>query len=142
MKILSEVLKIDTHEKLELVDITERVVEFMKNSNIKDGFINLFSLHTTTALFLNEVQTALLDDIRAFLHKIVDDNVFYKHNSPEYSDCDRKNAASHLRGLLIGPSLSLQIDKGKLVLGTFQSIIFAELDGPRERQLQIQLIGI
>jgi secondary thiamine-phosphate synthase enzyme len=142
MKILSEALKIDTHEKLELFDITDSVVEFVTNSNLKDGFINLFSLHTTTALFLNEAQTALLDDIKAFLNKLVDDNVFYKHNSPEYSDCDRKNAASHLRGLLIGSSLSLQIDNGKLVLGQFQSIIFAELDGPRKRQLQLQLVGI
>ena len=142
MKILFERLKVRTTERMQLLDITGKVIEVLKRSNIRDGFINLSSLHTTTSIFLNEFQSALLDDIRHMLERIVDENEWYRHNSPEFSDCERRNAASHLRGLILGTgTLSLQVAKGKLVLGQFQSIIFAELDGPRERGLQIQLVG-
>lgn len=142
MKILFEKLKIQTTERLQLLDITGKVMEALKSANIKNGFVNLSALHTTTSIFLNEFQSALLEDIRGMLTRLIDENDWYKHNSPEFSDCERKNASSHLRGLLLGTgTLCLQVAKGKLVLGQFQSIIFAELDGPRERGLHIQLVG-
>ena len=142
MKILFDRVKIRTTESLQLLDITGKVMEALKRSKIENGFINLSSLHTTTSIFLNEFQAALLDDIRGMLNRLVDDNDWYKHNSQEFSDCERKNAASHLRGLILGTgTLCLQVAKGKLVLGQFQSIIFAELDGPKERGLQIQVVG-
>lgn len=142
MKILFERLKIPTSEPLELLDITGKVIEVLRMSGIKNGFVNLCSLHTTTSVFLNEFQSALLEDIRAMLRRLVDDQEWYRHNSSEFSDCERRNAASHLRGLLLGTgTLSIQVAKGELTLGQFQSIIFAELDGPRERGLQIQLVG-
>lgn len=142
MKILSDRLTIPTSERLQLLDITGKVMELLRKSNIRDGFVNLSALHTTTSVFLNEFQSALLEDIRTMLSRLVDDNDWYKHNSAEFSDCERRNAVSHLRGLLLGTgTLCLQVAKGKLVLGQFQSIIFAELDGPRERGLQVQLVG-
>ncbi|GIX06953.1 MAG: hypothetical protein KatS3mg115_1356 [Candidatus Poribacteria bacterium] len=142
MKIWFDRLKVRTTERLQLLDITGKVIEALKRSGIRNGFVNLSSLHTTTSIFLNEFQSALLEDIKRMLTRLVDDNEWYQHNSPEFSDCERKNAASHLRGLLLGTgTLSVQVAEGELVLGQFQSIIFAELDGPRERGLQIQVIG-
>ncbi|MBM3215950.1 YjbQ family protein [Candidatus Poribacteria bacterium] len=142
MKILFDQLSIRTTERLQLLDITGKVIEALKKANIRDGFINLSSLHTTTSILLNEFQSALLEDIRGMLGRLVDDNDWYRHNSAEFSDCERRNAVSHLRGLILGTgTLCLQVAKGKLVLGQFQSVIFAELDGPRERGLQIQLVG-
>ena len=73
--------------------------------------------------------------------EIVDDRIGYKHNDPRFSDCDRANAAAHLRAILLGGSLALQVEEGRLVLGQFQRIIFAELDGPRPRSIRMQFMG-
>jgi len=111
------------------------------DSGFKTGFVGLFSQHTTAALMVSEFQDALLDDIAGFLRRVVEDDLPYKHNSPEFSDCDRRNAASHLRSLLFSNSVLLPVSEGKLVLGQFQSVILAEMDGPRERSLKVQFLG-
>lgn len=141
MQIQVEKLSFHTDEKLQLVNITSHVQEFVRRSSIKDGLLGLFSQHTTAVLIVNEFQDALLDDIRGFLKRIVNDELFYKHNSPEFSDCDRHNATSHLRSLLFSHSVLLPIASRELILGPFQSVILAELDGPRVRTLKVQLIG-
>jgi secondary thiamine-phosphate synthase enzyme len=141
MKTQLETLALKTEEKQQLINITSRVKEIVNTSGIKNGFIGLFSQHTTAALMVSEFQGALLDDIRGFLHRVIEDDLPYKHNSPEYSDCDRKNAASHLRSLLFNNSVVLPVEEGKLVLGQFQSVILAEMDGPRERSLKVQFLG-
>jgi secondary thiamine-phosphate synthase enzyme len=91
---------------------------------------------------VNEWQSALLDDIGEFLHRVVQEGLPYKHNSPLYSDCDRSNATSHLRSLLFNNNVMLPIVDGKPVLGQFQNVILAELDGPRDRQLKLQILGV
>jgi secondary thiamine-phosphate synthase enzyme len=101
----------------------------------------LSSLHTTLALFVNEWQSALLHDVKAMLNRIVSPLDSWRHNDPEHSDCDRQNAHSHLQASLLGHAVSFSVSKGKLVLGQFQAIIAAELDGPRSRDLAIQIIG-
>ena len=141
MAIITGTLSIESHEKLQLIDVSKRIRDWLKETNLRKGLLNLFSLHTTAVLLVNENQDALLEDIREFLKKVVDDRGWYKHNSPEFSDCDRHNATSHLRGLLLNQSLSLQIAGGELVLGRFQSVFFVELDGPQKRKLQMQAIG-
>ena len=142
MKILFDSIKIRTSERFEFMDITGKVMEALRSAKIQNGFVNLASLHTTTSVFLNEFQSALLEDIRRMLKRLVDNNDWFQHNSVDFSDCERKNAASHLRGLILGTgALCIQVARGELVLGQFQSVIFAELDGPRERALQVQLVG-
>jgi len=141
MKTKLETLALNTEEKQQLINITSRVKEVVDRSGIRNGFIGLFSQHTTAALLVSEFQNALLEDIRAFLGRVVEDDRMYKHNSPEFSDCDRKNAASHLRSLLFNNSVVLPVCEGELVLGQFQSVILAEMDGPRERSLKLQFVG-
>jgi len=143
MKIAWHTLSLKSSSRIELTDLTERLRELLQQSKIRDGFLNLMSLHTTTALFVNEWQNALLDDIREFIYGLVDDEREYKHNSPEFSDCARRNATSHLRSLLLGgnKSLTVLVREGRLLLGRWQRIIFAELDGPQDRMLQVQIVG-
>jgi secondary thiamine-phosphate synthase enzyme len=141
MKILSEVLRVTSNERLQLMDITARVVEIVRKANIRQGLLHLCSLHTTAAVFLNEWQSALAQDFRNLLGRLVKDDEPYTHNDSKVSDCERGNAAAHLRGLLLNPTVSIQIADGAPVLGRFQSIIFAELDGPQERKLNLQLMG-
>jgi secondary thiamine-phosphate synthase enzyme len=142
LTIHGETFVVQTDQRVELVDITNRIMEFVRRFNIREGLVSLWSMHTTCALFINEFQTALLTDIKRFLEKIVARDDAWMHNDPHHSDCDRMNADSHLRALLLGHSLTLQVSGGEVVLGQWQRILMAELDGPRARSLRIQVWGI
>lgn len=133
---------IDTDDRIEVVDLTDRVMDYVRQFNIREGMISLWSMHTTCSLFINEFQKALLVDIKRFLEDMVARDRYYMHNDPEHSDCDRMNADSHLRATLLGHSLTLQISGGEVVLGQWQRILMAELDGPRARTLRAQIWGI
>ncbi len=134
-------LSIVTRERVELLDITQQVAGCVRQSGVRNGIALISSLHTTLALFINEFQDALLDDIRSFLEQVVVQGNYWKHNDRKFSDCERSNADAHLRAMLLGHSLALAVRDGELVLGTFQSIILAELDGPRERAFEVQILG-
>jgi len=131
-----------TSDRMQLLNITDRINDIVTKSGIRDGLIHLQSLHTTTALFLNEWQDALLQDVKRFLEEAVERERYYRHNDPEHSDCDRQNADAHLRGMIMGQTLCLQIRNAKVLLGTWQSIILAEFDGPRSRSVAVQISGI
>ncbi len=131
-----------TDDRLQLIDITERVNEIVRKSGIRNGLVHLQTLHTTTSVFINEWQDALLHDVRTFIEDVVDRGKYWRHNDPAYSDCERKNADSHLRGMMFGQSLSLQVRNSAVLLGSWQSIILAEFDGPRSRSMSIQVAGV
>jgi secondary thiamine-phosphate synthase enzyme len=142
LTIHGETIVISTDSRVELVDLTNRIMEFTRKFNIKEGLVSLWSMHTTCSLFINEFQTALKSDIKRFLEQMVARDAEWLHNNPDHSDCDRFNADSHLRALLLGHSLTLQVSGGEVVLGQWQRILMAELDGPRARTLRIQLMGV
>ena len=142
LTIHGETFLVETDQRVELVDLTNRIMEFVRRFKIREGLVSLWSMHTTCAVFINEFQTALLTDIRAFLEKMVERDEEWLHNNPDHSDCDRMNADAHLRALLLGHNLTFQISGGEVVLGQWQRILMAELDGPRARTLRIQVFGI
>jgi secondary thiamine-phosphate synthase enzyme len=141
-KVFNRIVDWITNDRLQLLNITERVNEIVRKSGVRDGIVHLQSLHTTSAVFINEWQDALLHDVRNFFEQVVQGEQYYYHNDPNYSDCERKNADSHMRGMLMGQTLCLQVRNASVLLGTWQSIIFAEFDGPRSRSLAIQVSGI
>jgi len=142
LKIHGETFVIETDERVDVVDLTERIMELVRSLNVREGIVSLWSLHTTCTVFINEFQTALLSDIKRFLEKMVARDEAWVHNDPDFSDCDRMNADSHLRALLLGHSLTLQISGGDVVLGQWRRILMGELDGPRSRTLRVQVWGI
>jgi secondary thiamine-phosphate synthase enzyme len=142
LTIHGETFAVQTDERIELVDLTNRIMDCVRRFNIREGLVNLWSMHTTCAVFINEFQAALLSDIRRFLEQMVARDQEWMHNSPEHSDCDRMNADSHMRAMLLGQSLTLQISGGEVVLGQWQRVLMAELDGPRARTLRVQIMGI
>jgi secondary thiamine-phosphate synthase enzyme len=142
LTIHGETIVVQTDQRIELVDLTDRIMDYVRRSTIREGAVNLWSLHTTCALFINEFQAALLTDIKRFLEQMVARDAEWMHNDPDHSDCDRMNADSHLRALLLGHSLTLQVSGGEAVLGQWQRVLMAELDGPRARSLRIQLLGV
>ncbi|MBI3698397.1 MAG: YjbQ family protein [Acidobacteria bacterium] len=142
LRLFVRILDWITQDRVQLINITERINEIVRKSGIRDGMVHLQSLHTTTAVFLNEWQDALLDDMSSFLNQAVGRHVPWRHNNPEYSDCERQNADSHLKGMLLGQTLSLQVRNSCVLLGTWQSIILAEFDGPRSRSMSVQVVGV
>ncbi len=141
MRVERETIIVPTGARVEFLDITKKVVDVLGKLSIRNGFLLLNTLHTTAALFINEYQEALIYDLHGLMEKIVQRKSDYHHNDPRYSDCDRENADSHLRSALFNQTLCLALQDGHPVLGQFQSIIFAELDGPRERTLHLQVMG-
>lgn len=142
MKTQLDTCVVRSSQKQEMIDITSGVIDAARDAGIRNGFVGVFSQHTTAVLLVNEFQSALLSDIGDFLKRVIEDGLTYKHNSPEWSDCDRGNATSHLRSLLFSNSVMLPVVEGKPVLGQFQRVILAELDGPRERTLKLQFLGV
>ena len=142
LRIHAEAITIDTQERFEIFDLTGQVMALVGRLGIREGTVNVFSMHTTCSVFINENQTALHADIRAFLEAVVDRQAPWRHNDPAYSDCDRENADSHLRAIVLGHSLTLQVSGGEVVLGQWQRILMAELDGPRLRTLRVSVMGV
>ena len=142
LTIHGEVFLVQTDQGIEVIVLTDRVMDFVRRFNVREGVVSIWSMHTTCTLFINEFQNALLADIKRFLETMVARDAEYMHNDPQHSDCDRMNADSHLRAMLLGHSLTLQISGGEIVLGQWQRILMAELDGPRARSLRVQILGI
>jgi secondary thiamine-phosphate synthase enzyme len=141
-KMFNRIVDWITIDRMQLINVTDRINEIVRKSGIRDGIVHLQSLHTTTAVFINEWQDALLHDVRSFLEDLINREESWRHNDPNFSDCERKNADSHLRGMIMGQSLCLQVRNSCVLLGTWQSIILAEFDGPRSRSVSIQVSGI
>jgi len=141
-KVVSTLAKVQTEDREELHNLTRMVQDFVKSSGLKHGSVTISSLHTTSGVFIGEWQEALIHDVKAHLAGAVRRDEYYRHNDPAWSDCERQNADSHLRTMLLGMSLTLQVAEGDVVLGEWQSIIMAEFDGPRERSVRLQVMGI
>ncbi len=118
-----------TKEHNELIDITKEVEKVVSESKVKQGLCNLFTMHATAAILINEnYDPNLRDDIINALNKIIPEHNNYKHDQID------NNAASHIKAAIIGPSETIPIKGSKLLLGTWQSIAFCEFDGPRSNR--------
>jgi len=142
LKVLSRTLKVVTDSRVELYNVTDRIKDLVSASGIQAGFLMISTLHTTTALFINEFQEALMADVKHFLERLANREHGYLHNCEDCSDCERKNAEAHIRALVLGHNVTLPIQNGEIPLGPWQSVLFAELDGPRERSVNAQIIGV
>lgn len=137
-----ETFTVETRASVEVVDLTDRVMRHLARTGVREGMAALWSMHTTCALFVNEYQAALAADITRCLEELVAGDRYYRHNDPAHSDCDRGNAAAHLRAMLLGHAVALQMSGGEVVLGQWQRILLAELDGPRARTIRWQVFGV
>jgi secondary thiamine-phosphate synthase enzyme len=141
MKVFHASFTLSSEERTEISDITKLVRDAVQPFPVTNGIVLVNTLHTTCALFVNEFQRALVDDLRGLVERLVPDRAGYRHDDPRYSDCERGNASAHLRAALLGRSIAVGLNQGELALGRFQSVIFAELDGPRKREIAVQVMG-
>jgi len=139
-----QLIMLSTQPAIHICDITEQLNTLITNSGIQHGMAIISSLHTTMAVTVNEAEERLLVDIDHYFSKLVPANDSYLHNDLHLRDVpadEPENAHSHLIAMMIGNSETLAIVDGKAMLGTYQSLLAVELDGPRQRKVSIQLIG-
>jgi len=141
MRVYRRTLTVLSGERTEFLDLTKELRDIVREAEVAEGIVVANTLHTTCGLFVNEFQAALIDDLRRLLNQLVGDRLVYRHNDARYSDCERGNAQSHLRAALLGRSVALGISSGEPSLGCFQGLIFAELDGPRARTVDVVVLG-
>jgi len=141
-KVASATLNLATQERVELKLITKEITDFVAQTPIREGIVQISSLHTTAGIMLNENQDALLEDMKAMFEQVIPSGVYYKHNDPQLSDCARRNADAHLRAIIAGNNLTIPVENGKLKLGTWQQVFFTEFDGPNNRKIHVQVMGI
>jgi len=130
--------KISTKGFNDIIDITEKVSEFVKNSKVKKGICLISAPGSTIGLTTIENDPNLLEDFKEFLEKLVPSNRPYRHDET----WGEANAPSHIRSALIKPFLTVPIENGKLVLGQWQNIVLIDFDNrPREREILVKIIG-
>ncbi|GBE39665.1 hypothetical protein BMS3Bbin08_02296 [bacterium BMS3Bbin08] len=126
-------LNVKTASRSEFVDITSEIQQLVDESGIKEGICYVYVPHTTAGVTINEgADPSVVDDILKTLNKLIPHNAGYSHIE--------ENSDSHIKTAMVGTSQSIIIDKGKLQLGTWQSIFFCEFDGPRSRKVIVKFI--
>lgn len=127
-------IEIRTNKRVEVIDITDRVREVVESQEVLDGIAVVYTKHTTTAIVINENESGLKEDLLNTLERLIPAKAGYMHDRID------DNADSHLRAILLGNSVVIPITNGKLDLGTWQRILFVELDGPRVRKVVVKVI--
>ena len=144
MQIKNEILEIQTEQGIGIRNITPQIVKILEATAFKTGQVLVFSRHTTTALAINENEERLLEDIKRHLGKLAPESEKYLHNDLHLRDVppdEPMNAHSHLMAMMLSTSEVIPVVDGQLALGTWQSVLFFELDGPRKRTVFIQITG-
>jgi len=149
VKVFQAEREIRTQGGLEIRDITEDVREAVADSGISDGIVCVYSPHTTCCVRVNEFEAGLLEDFTRLLRRLVPTEKYYAHDDwdlrsenvcPE--DMEFGNGHSHCMSLLMGPAgESIPLRDGELCLGTWQRVLFIELDRSRERRWVVQVVG-
>src|SRR5256712_13858760 len=124
MKVFNTSFTLSSEERTEISDVTKLVRDAIQQLPISAGIALINTLHTTCALFVNEFQAALIDDLKRMLDRLGPERGGYRHDDPRYSDCERGNAHSHLRAALLGRSVAVGINDSELSLGRFPSSVF------------------
>lgn len=134
LKIVSKSLEVSSRSRSELINITYQIRDIIAKEAYKEGIVVIFVKHTTCGVLVNEAEKGLLTDILNYFSKQVPYNEGYVHDKID------TNADSHLKSILTGNSIAVPISDGDLSLGTWQSILLYELDGPRTRTVNLTFI--
>lgn len=146
MLITNKIIEVETRVGINIHNITPQIEGIVLSSEIKNGQCLIFSRHTTTALAINENEERLLQDVKVFLQNLAPESEKYLHNDldlrGDIPPDEPRNAHSHLMAMMLSSSEVIPIVDGKLALGTYQSVLFFELDGARKRTIFCQISGI
>jgi len=130
---VAEILHISTTTRKQVVDLTDRIETMIRKAKMQEGLCTLFVAHTTAALTTGEIGEGTEEDFLHVVEQMIP-RIQFRHAH------DPKHAWSHMASSILGPSLIVPVSAGKLVLGTWQSIMLVELDGPRERDVHVTIL--
>ena len=135
MQILTETLELETVERTAVLDITSQINAALAETGLRRGLVNVYSRHSTSGVFINENESGLVEDFKNSIQSLIPSDERYRHDRID------NNADSHLRSFIIGNSETIPFDGASMSLGTWQSVFFLELDGPRNRRVTLTIIG-
>ncbi|OGB74041.1 hypothetical protein A2V68_01540 [candidate division Kazan bacterium RBG_13_50_9] len=146
MRIVSRLVDLQSTDTLDFIEITDKVQAELTASGIKEGLVNIQSLHTTMAVVVNEAEPLLISDMKKLLEELAPRNREYAHDdfkarTVNLCKAECANGHSHNKALHLPTSVMLNILDGKLQLGTWQRVFAIELDRPRPRKVALQIIG-
>ncbi|MGH2373628.1 MAG: secondary thiamine-phosphate synthase enzyme YjbQ [bacterium] len=130
-----QTIALESTKKIELLDITDHVTRACQSAGPDDGLAVVYCPHTTAGVTIQEAEPGLLHDLEQWLTRVVPSEGAYEHDRVD------DNAASHLREVIAGASAVVPLQRGTLALGTWQRILFVELDGPRDREVHVGVIA-
>lgn len=136
MKSATEYLWFDTKEHQEFINITEKVAEVTARSGIQEGFVLVSAMHITAGVYVNDAEAGLIADIDEWIEKIAPYRPDYRHHRT-----GETNGDAHLKSLLIHHEVIVPITAGKLDLGPWQQIYYAEFDGQRRKRVVVKALG-
>ncbi len=136
MKTLTEYLWLNTRKHLEFINITDRTAEVVNKSGIAEGLVLVSAMHITAGVYVNDAEEGLIQDIEEWLEKLAPYRPDYQHHGTGESNGD-----AHLKSLLIHHEVIVPITGGKLDLGPWQQIYYAEFDGQRRKRVIIKAMG-
>jgi secondary thiamine-phosphate synthase enzyme len=139
-------IRVTTERSMEFIDLTERIEGLAAEAGIRAGLVNIQSMHTTTAIVVNEHEPLLLVDFAALLTRLAPKEASYHHDDMDVrtenlAPGERPNGHAHCHALLLGSSVSVNIADGRLQLGRWQRVFLVELDGPRVREVSVLVSG-
>lgn len=136
MKFHTEYMTFNTKKRREFINITRDVTKALQKSGIKEGMILVSAMHITSGIFVNDAEPGLHRDIEEWLLRLIPEgHDYYHHRTGEV------NGDAHLRNLLIGHQVVVPVTDGKLDLGPWQQVFYAEFDGQRSKRLVIKVMG-
>ena len=143
---LTSGIVLETERAPQFIDITERVMEHVRESGARDGLVCIYSKHTTAAIKVNENEPLLIRDMEQFLSRLAPVNAYYGHNdfsirTVNMTEDECPNGHAHCQHLLMSSSETIPLINGELQLGTWQSLFLIELDRPRQREVVVQVVG-
>ena len=136
MKAYTEYLTFNTRKRRAMVHITPQVEKAVQKSGIKDGLAFVSPMHITAAVYVNDNESGLIEDIEKWLEELAPARPDYKHHQT-----GEDNGDAHLKSLLLHHETTLPVTNGKLDLGTWQRVFYAEFDGQREKRVIIKILG-
>ncbi len=136
MKSLTEYLVFNTKQKREYIRITEELAKLVSKSGVQEGLVLVSAMHITASIYVNDWENGLIHDIDEWLEKLAPVNPNYRHHQT-----GEDNGDAHLKRMILGHQVTLPITKGKLDLGLWEQVFYAEFDGQRKKRVLVKIIG-